>query len=141
VNPDEQAFANFLLSKNFITDRQFQEVLNLVRSEAIPLFKALKKLRLPGVEELKKGIESGYYTDVKEIGDIPENVLKTVPRTVARNQVLIPWKIENNRLTIVCVDPLTVFAIADLELLTGHKIEIALARESEVNKSIFKYYV
>lgn len=62
------------------------------------------------------------YVSLSEYGDIDEEVIKSVPESIARHQTLIPIALEGKTLTIAMSDPLNVFAIEDLRLMTEKKL-------------------
>ncbi|MEW6557571.1 MAG: type IV-A pilus assembly ATPase PilB [Elusimicrobiota bacterium] len=80
------------------------------------------------------------YISLSEYGEIPEDVVKSVPESVVRHQTLIPIAREDNTLTIAMADPLNVFATDDLRLMTGHEINVVIASESEIKAAIERYY-
>jgi len=68
------------------------------------------------------------YVSLQEYGEISEEAIKTVPETIAKNQMLVPIKKEGNVLTIAIADPLNVFAADDLKQLTGCEIKAVWER-------------
>lgn len=80
------------------------------------------------------------YVSLSEYGDIDEEVIKSVPESIARHQTLIPIALEGKTLTIAMSDPLNVFAIDDLRLMTGKEISVVIASETEIKNGIEKYY-
>ncbi|MBI5573589.1 MAG: type IV-A pilus assembly ATPase PilB [Elusimicrobia bacterium] len=80
------------------------------------------------------------YVSLSEYGEIPEDIIKSVPESVVRHQTLLPIAREGNVLTIAMADPLNVFATDDLRLMTGNEINVVIASESEIKAAIEKYY-
>ena len=80
------------------------------------------------------------YVSLSEYGDIDEEVIKSVPESIARHQTLIPIALEGKTLTIAMSDPLNVFAIDDLRLMTGKEINVVIASETELKNAIERYY-
>lgn len=73
-----------------------------------------------------------YYIDAK--------VTSLIPESLARKYDLIPIDIVNNELLVAMSDPLNIFAIDDIQLYTGMKVNIALASKSVISRTINKYY-
>ncbi|WP_034681280.1 GspE/PulE family protein [Caldalkalibacillus mannanilyticus] len=71
---------------------------------------------------------------------IDKKILAIVPKEVAKRNMLIPLKKEGDRLYIAMTDPMDFFAIDDLRLSTGFKIETAIASKGDIIKAINKYY-
>lgn len=81
------------------------------------------------------------YVSLEEYGDIPEEVIRSVPESVVRHQRLIPISQgEDGSLTIAMADPLNIFATDDLKLMTGREINVVIASEIEIKSAIEKYY-
>jgi type IV pilus assembly protein PilB len=80
------------------------------------------------------------YVSLSEYGEIDQEVIRSVPESVARHQTLIPIAVEGKTLTIAMSDPLNVFAIDDLRLMTGREINVVIASESEIKSAIERYY-
>ncbi|MBA7507168.1 Type II secretion system protein E [subsurface metagenome] len=80
------------------------------------------------------------YVSLSEYGEIDDEVIKSVPESIARHQTLIPIALEGKTLIIAMSDPLNVFAIDDLRLMTGREISVVIASETEIKSAIEKYY-
>lgn len=108
-----QKLGEALLDLGFITEQRLIEVLEF-------------QLGIPHVSLYR------YPIDTK--------ILKIVPKEVAKRNMLIPLKKEGDRLYIAMADPMDFFAIDDLRLSTGFKIETAIASKGDIIKAINKYY-
>ena len=71
---------------------------------------------------------------------IDKELIKLIPERVARQYMLLPISKIGDVLTVVMVDPLNVFAIDDLKLLTHFKIDITITSENEIKDAINSYY-
>jgi len=80
------------------------------------------------------------YVSLSEYGEIGEEVIRSVPESIARHQTLIPIELDGRTLTIAMSDPLNVFAIDDLRLMTGKEVNVVIASETEIKNAIEKYY-
>lgn len=67
-------------------------------------------------------------------------ILKLVPRDVARKYQIVPVSKVGNVLTVAMADPLNVFAIDDLRSLTGFDIGTIIASQKEVQEAIDQHY-
>ena len=75
---------------------------------------------------------SHYYIDPK--------IIALVPESIARKYNLIPIDIEDGELLVAMSDPLNIFAIDDVKLITGMKVKIALSSSYSITRTINKYY-
>ncbi len=71
---------------------------------------------------------------------IDKELVKVIPEKIARQYILLPLSKIGNVLTIVMSDPLNVFAIDDVKMLTHFKIDLAIAPENEIRDAINSYY-
>lgn len=73
-----------------------------------------------------------YYINPKITTLIPENI--------ARKYDLIPIDVDDDELMVAMSDPLNIFAVDDIKLLTGMKVKILIASKSVIMRTINKYY-
>jgi type IV pilus assembly protein PilB len=102
-----------LITRNYITEQQLFEVLEF-------------QLGIPHVQLYRQKI------DTKVIGIIPQ-------RLAEQHQVL-PVRTEGNKLIVAMADPLDYFAIDELRMSTGYRIEPAIASKEELQRAIKRYY-
>src|SRR6056297_144076 len=89
-----------------------------------------------GVLENQMGIES---FDIKEEVIEPE-IPKLITENLARRYSAVPVKIVGNKLKVAMYDPLNIFAIEDIEIATGLKIEPVLASKKDIIGAIDQYF-
>lgn len=110
---DGQKLGDALLEQGFITEQQLIEALEA-------------QLGIPHISLFN------YPFDQK--------VTQIVPKEVAQKNMLMPIKIEGEKLLVTMADPMDYFAIDDLRLATGFQIEAAIATKDDILRSINKYY-
>jgi type IV pilus assembly protein PilB len=71
---------------------------------------------------------------------IPADVIAAVPDSIAVNHCLIPVYMKDKKLTVAMADPLNVFAIDDVKMMTGFDVEPAIASEADIKAMHTKYY-
>ncbi|RSK28025.1 type II secretion system protein GspE [Bacillus sp. HMF5848] len=109
----EQKLGDILLDKGFITQQQLIEVLEF-------------QLGIPHVSLYR------YPFDYK--------LVSIIPKEIAKRNLLIPLKKENNKLFIAMADPMDFYAIDDIRLSTGFQVETAIATKDDIIRAINKYY-
>ena len=72
--------------------------------------------------------------------NIPADVIASVPDSIAVNHCLIPVFLKDKKLTVAMADPLNVFAIDDVKMMTGFEVEPAIASETDIKAMHKKYY-
>ena len=71
---------------------------------------------------------------------ISPEVIKFLPKKVAKNYHVLPVSKIGEFLTIAIADPLNVFATDDIAAITGCKISIVIAGEKDIDEGIAEYY-
>ncbi|NOX98078.1 MAG: Flp pilus assembly complex ATPase component [Nitrospirae bacterium] len=101
-------------------------------------------------------VEKGYVREDdliaclgKELGIPPINltryqvdpkVVNIVPESMARYYHLFPVSCLGRFLTAAMADPLNVFAIDDIKMITGYKIEPVISTERDIKDALDRYY-
>lgn len=71
---------------------------------------------------------------------IDKDLLKIIPEKIVRQYTLLPLSKIGNVLTIVMADPLNVFAVDQVKMLTNFKIDLVIAPENEIKDAVNSYY-
>jgi type IV pilus assembly protein PilB len=108
-----QKLGDALLQRGYITEQQLIEVLEF-------------QLGIPHVSLYR------YPIDPK--------LTNLIPKEFAKRHMVMPLKIEGERLLVAMADPMDFFVIDDLRLSTGFHIETAIASKDDILRAINKYY-
>ncbi|NBD25349.1 GspE/PulE family protein [Paenibacillus glycinis] len=109
----KQKLGDLLISQGYITEQQLFEVLEF-------------QLGIPHVSLFK------YQIDPSITGIIPESL--------ARRYQAIPLHKEGGKLLVAMADPLDYFAIEELRMSTGFRIEPAISGKDELQRAIARHY-
>lgn len=71
---------------------------------------------------------------------IDKELTKIIPEKIARHYSLVPISKLGSVLTVATSDPLNVFAIDDLKMMTKYKIDLVIATENDVKDAINTAY-
>ncbi|PGT88162.1 GspE/PulE family protein [Bacillus sp. AFS040349] len=108
-----QRLGDALLERGFITEQQLIEVLEF-------------QLGIPHVSLYRFPFD--------------QKLVKLVSKEMAKRNLLIPIKVEGDKLFVAMADPMDFYAIDDLRLATGFQIETAIASKDDILRAINKYY-
>jgi type IV pilus assembly protein PilB len=72
--------------------------------------------------------------------EVDPDVLKLIPKEVARKHMVIPVNRAGSSLIVAMSDPSNIYAIDDLKFLTGYNIEVVVASEVAIEETINRYY-
>ncbi|WP_341869767.1 hypothetical protein [Paenibacillus protaetiae] len=102
-----------LVSNGYITQQQFIEALEF-------------QLGIPHVQLHRQKIDS--------------KMTSLLPQRLAEQHCVMPLRVENGKLVLAMADPLDYFAIDEIRLATGFRVEPVIASRDELNRSINRYY-
>ena len=102
----------------------------------------LVKLNLVGERDLLLALSEGLGFPPISLSrfKIDDEVLKLVPRDMAKHYQIVPVAKMGKSLTVAMADPLNIFAIDDVKSLTGFEINPIIASQKEINQTIEQYY-
>jgi type IV pilus assembly protein PilB len=80
------------------------------------------------------------HVNLSDIGELPKEVVFSVPEALAVKHCFIPIAKNENKLTVAMADPLNVFAIEDIKMMTGFEVDPAISGESEIKALQTKYF-
>lgn len=131
-----------LVTAGKITEEQLMKALDEQKKTKERIGKVLVSMNLVTeddvVEVLKKqlGLELFLFKDKI----IPNEVLDIVPPSIARKHLVVPIDVTNDKLKLAMADPINVFAIDDVKIITGMNIVPFIAKEEDVKMAISRYY-
>ncbi len=79
------------------------------------------------------------FVDVAEL-EVDESIIKLVGQNVARKLKVLPVARKNGRLTLAMKNPLDIFAIDEIRMMTGIEVEPAIAPEEDIINAITRLY-
>lgn len=78
------------------------------------------------------GVEKVDLSEIK----IDKKVFKLVSQNLCKKYSLIPFEIEGKKIKVALADPLNIFAIDDVRIATGMRVETYIAAKSQILKTI-----
>ncbi|MCM2371748.1 GspE/PulE family protein [Aporhodopirellula aestuarii] len=137
-----QDFTDLLLQQGVISLDQLSEAEEISRNTKAEIGDVLVKLEYATPEEVAQAIAKFHkipYVDLRSIR-INESVIELVPESVARENMVLPFKEEDGALTILIANPFDLETIEKLRFILNRKIETALAPKEAINGAINQYY-
>lgn len=134
--------AEMLLEEGLITPRQLEKAIEQQKNSNESLEKIIISLGYVTEKEVTEviGKEMGVpFIDLDEVEIDPE-LARAIPEHLAQRYKVIPVGQENNKLALAMVDPLNVFAIDDIRLITGFDIEPMISTEESIMRAINKQF-
>lgn len=109
----KQKLGDLLISQGYVTEQQLIEVLEF-------------QLGIPHVNLSRYQIES--------------SIIHIIPESLARRYQVIPLSKDGSKLMVAMVDPLDYFAIEELRMSTGFRIEPAISSRDDLLRAIARHY-
>lgn len=132
---------DLLVEANVLTEDQLQHALAIKQSDE-RLGDVLIKEQLVTEQTLIEVLEFQLGIPHVNLGQFPIDleIIQLVPKEIAKRYLLVPLRKEKNKLFVAMADPMDYFAIEELRMLTGFRIEPCIATKQDLNKTISKYY-
>ncbi|BCG61317.1 GspE/PulE family protein [Paenibacillus sp. URB8-2] len=109
----KRKLGDLLISQGYITEQQLIEVLEF-------------QLGIPHVSLFKYQIDPA--------------ITQIIPESMAKRYQVLPFMKEGGKLMVAMADPLDYFAIEDLRMSTGFRIEPAISTRDELQRAIARHY-
>lgn len=135
-------FIELLLDKKLVTEGQLDKVLKEQKNRKCSISDILIKEGIISQKELM--VLLSQELDIPPINlskyKISPELIRLIPEKIARRYCILPISVLGNTLTLAMSDPLDIFAIDDIKMLTKYEIDPVLATESDIQESINNYY-
>jgi type IV pilus assembly protein PilB len=131
-----------LVQKKFITIEQLQKALEEQKARGGRIGSSLVRLNYIKEDELLSFLSAQYRVPSIKFSkmEIPPNVIKLIPTSVAKKYFIIPINRVGPKLTIAMTDPSNIIVIDEIKFMTGFNVEPVVASEAEIMDAIRKYY-
>ena len=133
---------DILVEANKITEDQLKYALDLQKGKGDRLGKVLVDEGIISEKEILEVLEFQLgipHVDLKQYYIDPK-VVKAVPESLARKHNVIPINLYNNILTVAMNDPLNIFIIDEVKLVSEKEVQPAIALEEDIRNTIEYYY-
>jgi type II secretory ATPase GspE/PulE/Tfp pilus assembly ATPase PilB-like protein len=132
-----------LLEEGIITKEQLKDALEEQKKSGEKIGQVLVKMRYISKEILWTflGYQMGVpFINLDEIGEIKQDVLRSIPEQLMRNEKLIPTGRQGRVITVAMADPLNFLVVDDIKATTRSEIDTRLAAPEDIKKLIDKYF-
>lgn len=131
-----------LLKSKRVSYEQLKKALDLQKEKGLPLRSVLIEQGLISEEILLSLLSEQLYIPTLHLTKYKFDpaVVRFVPERIARQYTLIPLSRMGNTLTVAMSDSLNIFALDDLQALTGCTIDTVLSPEDEILQAIDSQY-
>ena len=131
-----------LVRENMISSQQLLNAQKEQQESGGRLGASLVKMGMIEENDLLNFLSKQYHVpsiNLDEFEIKPEVVELLTEEVVVKHQV-VPVHRAGASLVVAMTDPSNIFAIDDIKFLTGYNVEVVVASESQITKSIERYY-
>ena len=127
-----------LLDDGKVTLSDLEQAIAVQKSEGKKVAQVLVEKEIVSEEAMvdavskEIGVEKVDLTEIK----IDKRVFKLVSQNLCKKYSLIPFEIEGKKIKVALADPLNIFAIDDVRIATGMRVETYIAAKSQILKAI-----
>jgi type IV pilus assembly protein PilB len=131
-----------LVREKLISLQQLQKAQDEARRSGKRLGHALTQLGFVRDQDLTTFLAKQYSLPSINLADfeVDPEVLKLVPKDVARKHMVLPVNRAGATLIVAMSDPSNIYAIDELKFLTQYNIEPVVASEPAIDEAITRYY-
>ena len=131
-----------LIEGEIITKEQLKKALEVQDKEGGRLGQILVKLGFISEKDLIACLSRHLNIPPMNLSryKVTSEVLKIIPERVARHYQLIPVSLVGKTLTVAMADPLNIFAMDDIKVMTGYNLDPIITTSEEILEAISKYY-
>lgn len=131
-----------LVDRKVVTAEQLQKALTVQETKGGLLGEILVELGFCTEEAIAQVLTTQYgfpYLPLTNY-EIDAEIIKLIPKNVARQFQLVPIDKVGNTLTVAMSNPLNTQAIEDVELITNCNVMVFVTTATEIRKAIEEHY-
>ncbi len=142
MNSLRERLQEILIKNKLISEDDLKLALQVQKEHGGKLSDCLVKLNLINERDLLIALSEGLGFPPISLArfKIDPEVLKLIPKDMAKHYQIIPIAKMGKTLTVAMADPLNIFAIDDVKSLTGFEINPIIAQQKEILSTIDQNY-
>jgi len=138
----KKRLGDLLLEQRLLTDEQLKLAFHMQKQSGKRLTELLVEKGFLTEEELLNFMEQhlGFPRINLENFVVSHSIIRIIPEFIARKHLAFPVRVFDNVLVLATNDPLNIFAIDDIKMISGYDVQIVLATKMEIEEAIDKHY-
>ena len=131
-----------LIQNKLVTQQQLDNAIEIQKKKRISLRRVLVEEKIISEEELLSLLSNRLYVPTLHLTKyrFDKEIIGFIPKHLAVQYNVVPLSKMGKTITVAIADPLNIFAIDDLRIITGCEIDIVLSPEEEILKAIESQY-
>jgi type IV pilus assembly protein PilB len=138
----KKRLGDLLIEVGFLTRNQLENAINIQKRTGEKLGKILVKEGYATEEKILEALEFQLgipHVDLQKFYIDPD-IAKIIPEILAKRHIAIPIKKDIDGIQVAMADPLNIFAIDDIKLITKQNVKPLIASEDAILKAIDKIF-
>lgn len=138
----KKKLGELLLEVGLITEEQLKHAIEVQNKTGEKLGKVLIKLGYVTESQILEALEFQLgipHVDLQKYYIDPD-VAKLIPEAVAKRHTIIPIKKDEDGILVAMADPLNIFALDDVRIITKQNVKPLIASEGSILKAIDRIY-
>jgi len=121
-----------------LTDEDLERALQVQRGTREPLGQLLVKMGLISERDRARALGRQWGIPYAEFGEleISDAVTSLIPKHLIARYRALPFQLKGNRLTVAMSNPLDIYTVDQLRLVTGMEVDVVITVEDELNNRI-----
>ncbi|MBN1574805.1 MAG: hypothetical protein JW984_16535 [Deltaproteobacteria bacterium] len=142
----KKRLGELLIENNIVSEEDIQRALRYQNQYGCKIGQALVALNILSENKLLAALRYHYGLPVVDLGkmEIPPSIIRLVSGEMAERYTAVPLRLEQTKkgktLFVVMSNPVDLNAIEELQFTAGYKINPVLAKESDIQAALLKYY-
>ena len=130
----KKRLGELLIQQGALTEEQLQQALQVQREEKLLLGEILLRLGFVRQADLGRALSQQHGVPFIELEneDVNPQLALLLPEAYSRQHMIVPFRIEGDKLCVAMVAPDDLWAISECEELTGYRVEPYIAAPSAI---------
>jgi type IV pilus assembly protein PilB len=138
----KKRIGDILIEKRLLDEETLNKALAIQQKTGEKLGDILYKMGAITEEELYSALAEIYnvpYVDLDTVS-IDSELVKLIPEHISRRYKLIPLRMEGDKIVVGMSNPVNIYALDDVRIITGRDVEPVLVPEKQIEKALDRIY-
>src|SRR5664280_2400528 len=139
---ESAVLSELIRERNLVSPEQFHEIQEEHERTSKPLARVIVDFGLIEEEQLLRAVAEHLSLEFINIEDtdVPQNVLRVMPASVARMYGAVPVAMNGNTVTVAVMDPYNPQLAEELAFVLGKDVQLAVARPKQIEETIARFF-
>ena len=135
-------FGDYLIKKGILGPEQLQEAETVSSSRILKLQDVIVQLGYAPSEQIWRALAEHHDYEFIDLNNvpIPPEVVELVPESVARENAVLPFSVDEGKLRVVVSDPLDFETFDKLQFILNRKVEVSVSTKESILEAINRNY-